>query len=109
MHLHERTTADHASWLDDVEAQIAARVLASVGDDPFFVGSALVAYQHIAGADVAGVAAFLDCPVATLPRVALFRRPDCSGPRFMEQCARIAARTGAREGRLAAILQFWRR
>ena len=92
-----------------VPAELAARVLARVGDDPFFVGSALVAYQRCAGADFPGLAAFLGCAVEDLTRLALARRPDPHSPRFRAELARIAARTRTKEDRLAAILQFWHR
>jgi hypothetical protein len=85
------------------------RVLRRVGDDSYFLGSALNAYQRCAGADVAGIAAFLGCPVSALPRLALARRPDPHSPRFRRELARLVARTGAAEGRLAAVLQFWHR
>lgn len=109
MQTHERTTSAQAPNLDDTNAQLAERTLARVGRDPFFVGSALVAYQRVAGVDVAGIAAFLGCPVAALPRLALYRRPDRLAPRFLAELARMAARSGADEGRLAAILQFHHR
>ena len=93
----------------EIPADLAARVLARVGDDPFFVGSALIAYQRCAGADLAGLAAFLGCTVEELTRLALARRPDPHSPRFRAELARIAARTRTKEDRLAAVLQFWHR
>jgi hypothetical protein len=93
--------------VDDVA--VTERVLRRVGDDPYFLGSALTAYQHCSGADVGDVATFLGCPVAALPRLALARRPDPHSPRFRRDLARLAARSGAAEGRLPAVLQFWHR
>ena len=94
---------------DPVAVALAARTLDRVGDDPFFVGAALAAYRQCAGADIAGLAAFLGCSVSALPRLALARRPDPHGPRFRGELTRLAARTGAAETRLAAVLQFWHR
>jgi hypothetical protein len=84
---------------------IARRVLERVAADPFFVGWALAAYQRTAGVDVAGLAAFLGCPLAALPRLALYQRPRWGSPRFLWEVARIAGRTGARTARLAALLE----
>jgi hypothetical protein len=92
---------------DDVAVDLAERVLARIGDDPFFVGAALAAYQRWSGADVAGLAAFLACSVTALPRLALARRPLPGAPRFRAELARLATRAGAAEDRLAALLGFY--
>jgi hypothetical protein len=96
-----------ATEADEEAAALTGRVLARVGADPFFVGSALVAYQRASGADVAGLATFLGCPLAALPRLALARRPEPGAPRFLGETARLAARVGAAEDRLAALLGFY--
>jgi len=110
MQLQDATVDPQATVIPrDVLEVLAARVLARVGDDPFFLGSALVAYERCAGVGIPGLAAFLGCPVAALPRLALARRPGPHDPHVREQLDRIAARTGAKRDRLAAVLQFWHR
>jgi len=94
---------------DTLAARLAERTLGRIGDDPFFLGSALVAYQRVAGVDVEGIAAFLDCPVAALPRLALEPRPHRRSRQLVADLERITSRSGARPGRLAAILQFYHR
>jgi len=88
---------------------LVERTLARIGGDPFFMGAALVAYRRATGAAPEEVAAFLGCPVGALARLALYPRPKRATAAARAQLARMAAATGARPGRLAALLQFYHR
>ena len=83
---------------------IAAQVLRRVGTDPFFVGYALAVVARREDLDLDGLAGRLGCSIASLPRLALYHRPEPVTNRFGEQVMRIADRTGADPIDLAALL-----
>jgi hypothetical protein len=58
---------------------------ARVSREPFFLGSALAAYQRRHGLDDAGLAALLGCDVAALTDLRLCRRPGTAGPGRTEE------------------------
>ena len=74
--------------LDHLAARCAA--------DPFFMASALAAYQKRHALDDAGLAAVLGCPLAMLTQLRLCRRPGAASPGWTaeEDVAAIAQRFG---------------
>jgi hypothetical protein len=72
--------------------------------EPFFLGSALAAYQRRHGLDDDGLAAVLGCDPAVLAQLRLCRRPGAAEPTSTAEgdVARIAARFG-----LDAVALFW--
>ncbi|HVC33995.1 MAG TPA: hypothetical protein VNL16_10840 [Chloroflexota bacterium] len=87
--------------MDDRIAALARRVQ----DDPFFLASALKGYARSEGLDERGLAAALSCPIETLVKLALCRRPRPAPPVFREDVDRIATRFGVRADALAEIVR----
>ncbi|MGI8552839.1 MAG: hypothetical protein ACR2PL_18935 [Dehalococcoidia bacterium] len=73
--------------------------------DPFFVAYALKRWQQSSGFDTLPLAAWLQLPAASLPRLALCRRPDPDGAAFPAEVAQIAVYTGCNAERLAGLLR----
>src|SRR5206468_3032194 len=76
-----------------------------VSADPSFLGFALATYQRRHRLNEAGIALFLGCERGALVRLALCRRPDITGGRFVEDVQRIAAYAHCNTDRLMYILQ----
>src|SRR5579884_606427 len=72
---------------------------------PGFIGYALAAYRRHYGLDDAALAAWLGISPRQLAYLALYRRPDPLDPAFEAVVERIAAATGCRAERLAALLR----
>jgi len=73
--------------------------------NPFFLGSALAAYQSEHRLDDRALAHHLFCPVSRLSRLALCRRPDPASPSFRQDVEQIAAYARAQPLRLGALLR----
>jgi hypothetical protein len=72
---------------------------------PFFIASALLAYQTLGQLGEDELAEFLGCPLAALPKLALCRLPDAMASDFRAEVERIASYSGANSVRLAQILR----
>jgi hypothetical protein len=79
------------------------RLAARLASDPFFLASALAAYQQRHGFDDAGLAAQFGCPVVTLTNLRLCRRPD--GEELQEGAHRIAERFGLDAAALVRVVE----
>jgi hypothetical protein len=99
------TPARRPTTAEPAERFIVRRVLARVAPDPFFLGHDLVAFQRRHALDDAALAAYLACPLEQLSHLALYRRPEPGTRCFTADVDRVAARTGAESGRLAALLR----
>jgi hypothetical protein len=77
-----------------------------VGEDRFFLASALADYARGNGLDDAGLAQLLGCDAATLVRLRLCRRPDGGAAAFREDVARIADRFWI-DGEVLAQIVRW--
>lgn len=77
-----------------------------VGEDPFFLASALAAYARGIGLDDPALARLLGCAVATLPHLRLCRRPGGEAAAFRADVARIADRFGVDRAILAQIIRW---
>jgi hypothetical protein len=77
------------------------RLAARLASDPFFLASALAAYQQRHGLDDAGLATRLGCHVVTLTNLRLCRRP---GAEIQEEVARIAERFGLDAAALGRVV-----
>ncbi|MGH2459755.1 MAG: hypothetical protein ACRDIY_12900 [Chloroflexota bacterium] len=82
-----------------------ARLARRVEDDPAFLASALKQYALSEGLDGRGLAAALACPVESLARLALCRRPRPNPPWFRQDVDRIARRFGANADALATVVR----
>lgn len=87
-----------------MSSRLAALAL-RVGDDPFFLASALAVYAESEAMDDEQLAAQLGCPVATLVPLRLCRRPRPGPPFFRRDVDVIAARFGLRADMLAAAVR----
>ena len=65
----------------------------------------LFTYQEQEGLDEPGLAAFLDCDVSALPRLALCRRPRAGMPSFRTDIERISQYAGADSVRLVKLIR----
>ena len=72
--------------------------------EPFFVASALAAFQRRHRMSAARLATWLGCPDADLSKLALAPRPDPASPRFAAEVSCIAAAIGCDRDRLAELL-----
>lgn len=72
---------------------------------PFFLATALAAYRRSHGVAEDQLADLLNCPVKSLPALALCRRPDPSRSSFRSDVERIASFLGADGMRLARLLR----
>jgi hypothetical protein len=73
-----------------------ARPAQSARERPTLLASLLFAYQEQEGLDERRLAAFLGCDTATLPKLALCRRPRQHIPAFREDIERIAQYAGVK-------------
>lgn len=80
-------------------AGLHALLAAHAEQDPFFTASALAAFRRARGLDEAALAAWLECPLDALHRLALRRRP-----RTLSEALRLATQVGANAARLAEAL-----
>jgi hypothetical protein len=78
-----------------------------VSDNPFFLGSALAAYQRRHHLDDDGLAAVLGCSPSVLAQLRLCRRPGAAAPgrTAEEDTAQIAGRFGIDAAALLRIVQ----
>ena len=76
-----------------------------VGQDSFFLASALALYARSERLDEQGLARALGCPPATLTMLRLCRRPRPEPAAFREDIERIATRFGIDAGALARIVR----
>lgn len=74
-------------------------------DDPFFLAAALHEYARSEGFDEVRLAAHLGCPVETLSRLGLCRRPRPEPPHFRRDVDQIAARFEVSADVLAQIVR----
>src|SRR5688500_13569292 len=74
--------------------------------DVFFLGHALTTFESQTGMDEEALAAFLECPAASLPRLALRGRPDPTSPTFRTDLKRLADQFDVNEDRLAFLLRM---
>jgi hypothetical protein len=74
--------------------------------DVFFLGYALTGYEAQTGMDEETLAAFLGCPTASLPRLALRGRPDPTSPTFRTDLQRLSDQFGVNVDRLAFLLRM---
>ena len=65
----------------------------------------LFAYQEQEGLDEPGLAAFLGCEVAALPKLALCRRPRAEVPTFRQDVERIAHYAGSNPLQLVKLIR----
>jgi hypothetical protein len=72
---------------------------------PDFLAGLLAEYQEINELDDAGLAGWLGCPEASLPRLALCLRPKDPAMRFQENLRQISEYTGVDGGRLAQLVR----
>lgn len=72
---------------------------------PDFLAGLLAEYQEMNELDDAGLAAWLGCPTATLPRLALCLRPRDPAMRFQENLRQITEYTGVNSTRLARLVR----
>jgi hypothetical protein len=89
----------------DDSGRILARAAARAEADSFFVASALALYRSLTEMDDGALAAFLGCDEASLPRLALCRRPSGESRSFRADVGRIAEFTGCDPSRLATLLR----
>jgi hypothetical protein len=87
-----------------MSSRLAALAL-RVGDDPFFLASALAVYAESETMDDEQLAAQLGCPVATLVPLRLCRRPRPEPPFFRRDVDLIATRFGLHADVLAAAVR----
>jgi hypothetical protein len=82
--------------MNDQKPTALDRLAARCAADPFFLASALAAYQQRHALGDAGLAAVLGCPVAMLTQLRLCRRPGAATPgrTIEEDVATIAQRFG---------------
>ncbi len=73
--------------------------------DPFFLAGTLIAYQQSRGWDDQSLAAFLECEVSALHRLAACRTPSAAPPTFQDEVRAIAAFAGCSPEKLAIILR----
>src|SRR5579884_3779130 len=71
---------------------LIARGAARAATRPFYLGSAMAAFQEMRHADDRQLAAFLHCSHETLARLGLCRRPDVESPEFQADVRRIVQR-----------------
>jgi len=72
---------------------------------PFFLASAFSEFQSLRGLDEEGLARWLGCPMQSLVKLALCRRPDGASPRFRAEIEQIATYGGACPVRLAQLIR----
>ena len=89
---------------DDPDRTLLEQAARKAADLPFFVAWALRAYHGLRGIAEAELAELLGCPVESLPRLALCRRPDTTAAQFRAEVEQIAAYAGANSFPLARLL-----
>jgi hypothetical protein len=82
-----------------------ARLAQSARERPTLLAGLLFAYQEQEGLDEPGLAAFLGCDTAALPRLALCRRPRKQMPAFREDIERIAQHADANPLSLVKLIR----
>lgn len=78
---------------------------ARASERPYFLAHDLKTYRTLQQWGDAELAACLGCPLATLPKLALCRRPDTQSHRFQEDVKAIAAFAGLDPVPLVRILR----
>ena len=86
-------------------SEMRRRVFGRAAERPFFLASALAAYQELCGFDEDGLAAFLGCTSEALTPLGLCRRPVSTAPNFRAAVEQIAAYTGTSSFALARLLR----
>jgi hypothetical protein len=84
---------------------LLSRAAQRVREDPFFIASALAAYQAEHALADAALAGRLGCAPAQLARLGLCRRPDADSRRFGAEVQQIAAYAGVQPLPLASLLR----
>jgi hypothetical protein len=74
--------------------------------DVFFLGYALADFEVRTGMDQEALAAFLECPAASLSRLALRGRPDPASTTFGVDLQRLADQFDVNADRLASLLRM---
>lgn len=74
-------------------------------DDSFFLGAMLAAYQKPRGWNDETLAAFLECDVSGVHRLAACRAPSAASPRFQDEVRAIGAFAGCSPEKLAALVR----
>ena len=81
------------------------RLARLAGERQTLLAGLLFVYQEQEELDENGLAAFLCCDVAALPRLALCRRPRKQAPAFREDIERIAKYAGANPLHLVQLIR----
>jgi hypothetical protein len=89
----------------DLHSDILQRAAQRASQRPFFMASALAVYQELYQLGENGLARFLDCPQAALPKLALCRLPNTTTSSFRAEVERIASYSGVNSVRLAQLLR----
>lgn len=82
-----------------------ARLARQARERQTLLASLLFAYQEQEGLDEPGLADFLGCNVASLPRLALCRRPRAQTSSFREDIERVAQYAGANPLQLVKLIR----
>jgi hypothetical protein len=82
-----------------------ARLAQQARERQTLLAGLLFAYQEQEGLDESGLAAFLGCAVAALPKLALCRRPRSQTPAFRTDVERIAQYASADAARLVKLIR----
>jgi hypothetical protein len=74
-------------------------------NDPFFLGALLAAYQEPRRWDDGALAAFLECDVSGIHRLAACRAPAAAPPQFQNEVRAIATFAGCSPEKLAVLVR----
>lgn len=88
---------------DDISS--LARLAQQAREHQTLLAGLLFAYQEQEGLDESGLAAFLGCDAAALPKLALCRRPREQVPAFRQDVERIAYYAGSNPLQLVKLIR----
>ncbi len=88
---------------EDLDTPVWRRALEKAAERPFFVASALRAYQTRHGLGDDELATFLGCARQDLPKLALCGRPEVGSAKFRADVEQIARYVGAEVQPLAQL------